>query len=57
MQIFKQLQFTYGFSGKPTGFNYLQVKDSLRWNGLKPKNYINLISQMFYNYVKNLKTG
>ena len=54
--IFKQLHFKYsGFNKKPVGFDYMQLKDNLKWNGLKAKDYVPLITQMFYSYVKSLK--
>ena len=54
MSIFKQLQFTYGMSNKPIGYNYEMLKDLIKWSGLEPKHYVGLITAMFHNYVQNL---
>lgn len=54
ISIFKRLQFTYGMSSKPIGYNYEALKDSIKWAGLKPKKYVPLITNMFRTYCQNL---
>ena len=55
MKLFKSLQFEYVYGRKsPSGYNYLRAKDSVKWVGLKPKDYIPLISSMFNKYCSNL---
>jgi hypothetical protein len=54
INIFKQLRFEYGMSSKPMGYHYEALKDSIKWIGLRPKDYVGLIHQMFINYVNNL---
>jgi len=57
MYVFKQLQYEYsGMSGKPTGFKYDHLKDLLKWNNLPPKHYTQLITTMFYSFLKHLKS-
>ena len=49
------MQFEYGgMGGKPTGFKYEAIKDTIKWSGRKPKNYLPLLTNMFYSFVKNL---
>lgn len=56
MYIFGSLDFEYGgMGGKPTGFKYQPLKDNIKWNGLKPKEYIPLIRKMFITYVNNIQ--
>ena len=52
--IFLSLDFEYNQSGKPNGFKYEAAKDSIRWMGLSPKDYIPLIRRMFNNYMNNI---
>jgi len=55
MQLFYKLHFEFSSTNKkPSGFKYLAAKDSIKWMGLKPRNYIPLLSSMFDKYVSSL---
>jgi len=54
--FFTSLEFEYsGMSGKPTGYKYLHAKDIIKWVGLKPKDYIPLLSLMFKSFISKTK--
>jgi len=40
--------------GKPTGYKYDNCKDIIKWNGLRPKDYIPLLDLMFAEFVKKI---
>ena len=54
--IFSSLSFEYsGMSGSPTGYKYDKAKDSIKWQGLSPRDYIPLLDNMFHEFKKMIK--
>lgn len=57
MYFFKTLQFQYnGMSSKPAGYHYEKLKDRIKWAGLKAKDFVPLIDEMFYSFLGGLPT-
>lgn len=57
LYVFKNTEFvTNPLNGKPQKFDYLELKDSLEWQNLKPKNYANLLKHMAKIYIRHLPT-
>ena len=53
--LFLSLKYEYsGMASKPTGYKYDAAKDSIKWIGLKPRDYIYLLDQMFNEFVSKL---
>lgn len=51
VSIFKSTSYEYGMSGV-TGFNYHHLKDNIKWHGLKPSKYTNLLYSMLNNFMR-----
>lgn len=55
MNIFKNTSMDYNpMNGMPSNLNYLHLKDNIKWNGLKPSKYTNLLMAMSRNFVNHL---
>lgn len=53
--LFNSLKFEFGgMATRPTGYKYDAAKDSIKWVGLKPRDYIPLLDQMFNSFVSKL---
>ena len=52
LMLFNQVSFTYSGMGSLAGYEYLRAKDSCSWLGLKPKEFIPVISTMVSAYIK-----
>ena len=50
--LFNQVSFTFGGMGNLAGFEYQRAKDSITWAGLKPKDFIPIISTMVSAYIR-----
>lgn len=37
-----------------TGFEYEHLKDNIKWNGLKPKEYVNLLNSMLNKFIEKI---
>ena len=55
LYVFKTTEFEFNpMSGRPVKFDYNELKDNLKWQGLKPKNYANLLKAMCKSYIAHL---
>lgn len=53
--VFKSTEFIHNpMSGRPMKFDYLELKDSIKWQNLKPKDYTNLLKNMAKSYINHL---
>ena len=58
LYVFKNTEFINNpMNGKPTKFDYLELKDNLIWQNLKPQNYANLLKHMARTYIRHLPTN
>ena len=56
MYFFKCFEFQYsGMGGKPTSYNYEKCKDRIKWSGLKARDFIPLLDNMFNGFLGGLK--
>jgi len=51
--IFNNTPFTFGRNGV-AGLSYDALKDQIRWSGLKPKKYVNILHTCFNYYSRGL---
>lgn len=55
IHVFKNTEFVYNpMSGRPMKFDYLELKDNIKWQRLKPKDYTNLLKNMAKSYINHL---
>jgi hypothetical protein len=43
-------------TGKIIGYHYKKLKDTIKWNGLRPKRYVPLIDAMFNKFAKAINS-
>jgi len=55
VHIFNTASFEYGMNGL-SGFNYQSLKDSIKWSGLKPKYYVNILNNVMNSYIKGIRS-
>ena len=53
IHVFHQTQFEYGMNGLQ-GFNYIALKDSIKWIGLKPKTYVPFMQACMNKYLSGI---
>lgn len=51
MRIFHNTPFIYGQHGI-TGYNYEGLKDQIKWTGLRPKDFVNVLHTMLNRFIK-----
>ena len=53
--VFKSVDFEYNpMSGRPLKFDYLDLLNTTKWQGLEPSKYIPILKAMCRNYIKHL---
>ncbi len=52
--IFLQIPWEYDGMGNIIGKKYDAIKDYLKWNGFKPKEYTNIVLRMGQIWVNNI---
>ena len=52
--MFNNSQFEYGMNGLQ-GFNYLSLKDTIKWNNLHPKDYVPILQRCMNNYLNGIR--
>ena len=53
LSIFHSTQKLYD-GGRLSGYDYLSLKDLVKWNGLKPKRYIPTLIDMMKSYMNGI---
>jgi len=55
LSVFGNTPFTFGSHGI-SGLHYEALKDQLKWIGLKPKKYVNIMQTCFNYYMKGVNS-